>query len=157
LANAINITLAPDLVEKIDQAAGKGKRSNWIAEACRQALLPELHSGKLWYLAHPYTKPSPDWNVRECIDVGNKLIDAGYSIYAPIVMTHWFDKADGRPCEFWYEYDLALMERCDGCILSPGWDKSTGCTNEKKWFEAHGKPVLTLQEALSAPSPAVVR
>lgn len=99
-------------------------------------------SGMVWYLAHPYTHPSPAKNVERCIGIANHLLDAGFSIYAPIVMTHWLDVGKTRPAAFWYRFDEDLMAKCDGIILSPGWESSKGCVNEMKWFKERGLPVL---------------
>jgi hypothetical protein len=97
---------------------------------------------KLYYLAHPYTNPDPETNVRACVDIANDLIDDGYSVYAPIVMTHWLDVMVPRDHDFWLEYDETMMERCDGIILAGDWRSSKGCRHEYQYFIDHAKQVL---------------
>ena len=107
---------------------------------------------KLYYLAHPYSpKPniSETENVFKCINVANTLMDIGFHIYAPIVMTHWLHSLKFRPYTFWIEEDHVIMDRCDGIILSGFWKDSSGCLSEKKWFEDQGKEVLYYEDILS--------
>ncbi|KKM06958.1 hypothetical protein LCGC14_1738750 [marine sediment metagenome] len=109
-------------------------------------------SKKLYYLAHPYT---PDENmtemrnVVECINIANDLLDKGFHIYAPIIMTHWLHNKKNREYDFWVNEDRIIMERCNGIILSGKWDKSEGCVKEKEFFEEQYKEVLYYDEIIN--------
>ena len=102
-------------------------------------------SEKLWYVAHPYSAPTPELeaeNVDKCIAICNELLDKGYNLYAPIVMTHWFHVNKERSWKEWMELDKIFMDKCDGLILSGNWRLSKGCLVEKEYFEKQGKPVI---------------
>ena len=103
---------------------------------------------KLYYLAHPYDHSSktPTENVMNCIYIVNKLMDLGYHIYAPIVMTHWLHCDKPRTWEFWMHEDEHMMKRCDGIILADEWSRSKGCLKEKELFEEMGKEVLFYED-----------
>lgn len=104
---------------------------------------------KLYYVAHPYTPKdgvTEEDNVAHNIEVTNKLMDWGYHIYAPIIMTHYLHLAKYRDYKFWIEEDEVIMERCDGIILTGNWRQSSGCLGEKKFFEKRGKEVLFYRE-----------
>lgn len=105
----------------------------------------ENYTHKIYYLAHPYTRIGTHTearNVFNCIDIVNNLLDKGYHIYAPIIMTHWLHNMKNREYDFWVNEDRIIMERCDGIILSGDWDKSEGCVKEKEFFEEQYKEVL---------------
>jgi len=107
---------------------------------------------KLYYLAHPYSPKGEKTeivNVTNCINIANRLMDLGYHLYAPIVMTHWLHLAKNRDYTFWIEEDHVIMDRCDGIILSGDWEHSSGCLGEKKWFEEKGKEILFADECLN--------
>lgn len=119
------------------------------------------HEG-FWYFAHPYSAKKPDGsycleaeeaNFRLCCIRSARLILAGWRIYSPITATHPIHCASaeflaGQIHELWYEFDNAAIDQLgfSGIILAPGWEKSTGCRQEKERFEAAGKPVLYLCE-----------
>jgi len=109
---------------------------------------------KLYYLAMPYTSTSDKntelGHVFDCILVANVLLDLGYHIYAPIIMTHWLHGFKKRDYEFWMKEDKIMMEKCDGIILAGAWKKSKGCLREKEYLEAQGKEVLYYSDILNA-------
>jgi hypothetical protein len=106
----------------------------------------------LYYLAHPYTAKenrSVEDNVKHCIDVANDLMDRGYTLYVPIVMTHYLEMTKSREYQFWLNLDKRIMERCDGIILSGNWKESNGCLLEKRFCEKHKKEILFYKDIIT--------
>ena len=99
-------------------------------------------NNKIYYLAHPYSpqdgsliyspggKEQVKLNVDRSIEITNDLLDKGYLIFNPLTHSHSLDKHQHRKTEFWYDFDLLLLKRCDGIIMSPEWENSKGCMKE---------------------------
>ena len=49
-----------------------------------------------------------------------------------------------READFWYEYDLEILRKCDGIILCPGWEASKGCKKEREWAKILGLEIRQL-------------
>ena len=60
------------------------------------------------------------------------LLDAGFVIFNPLTHSHPLDKLQKRDPEFWYDFDLKFLNKCNGIIMSPGWGSSKGCILELK-------------------------
>jgi len=105
----------------------------------------KARSEKLFYLAHPYSGDEGG-NFELSNLRASKLIASGLNIYSPISHTHPLDQVQPQPWEVWLAMDKLFVNRCDGLILSPGWEHSRGCKQEKKWFEEQGKPVFLYTE-----------
>ena len=110
---------------------------------------------KLYYFAHPYTKYEDKGyvvteasNIQMCIDTVNILIDAGYNIYAPILITSQLHQYKKRDYDFWIEFDKIFMDRCDGIILAYLWELSKGCKIEKEFFEKQNKEILYARDLI---------
>jgi len=113
-----------------------------------------------WYLAHPYTCKDRDGRYIFEGEVANfylanlraaQLIDAGWKIYSPISHTHPIHAAypsfvGGQVHAPWYEYDNDFIRIVPfvGIILSPEWEGSSGCRDEKELFEQLGRKVMYL-------------
>lgn len=101
------------------------------------------------YIAGPYTNPDPVVNTREALDEADFLLDElGLERVTPIVphLTMFWHFNMPRDVDFWYQYDLAVLERCDVLYRIPG--ESTGADNEVKFAEGHGIPVWRDAESL---------
>ena len=124
--------------------ADEQKATSFIAGMVHEAANRELAKPEiaLYYLAHPYTLPSPEENVAHCIKVANHLIEQGYNIYAPIIMTHPLHIETERPYDFWMKFDEIMMNRCDRIIMAGDWEHSNGCAIEMEHFKKAGKPIL---------------
>jgi len=99
-----------------------------------------------YYLAHPYSD-DPAANVDLSIERTNKLLDLGIKVFNPLTHSHYLDLAQQRAATFWYEFDVAILDKMDGLILSPGWENSRGCILEYGWFQgaiAAGRPIVIL-------------
>jgi len=102
---------------------------------------------KLFYIAHPYSGNIEE-NMASVIEKTNELLDRGFKIICPLTHSHWLDLAKKRDPDFWYDLDIAIMEKCDGLILSPGWQESRGCILEYGYFMGQKKPVYLYEELI---------
>lgn len=121
----------------------------------------------LWYFAHPYTAKDPHGNYVSAAEDANfilanirasELLKRGYSVYSPISHTHPIHVAcpeflANHEHELWYEIDNHLIARVEfkGIILAPGWEESTGCCDERGWFEHHDKMILLYEDVIKEP------
>jgi hypothetical protein len=102
----------------------------------------------LVYIAAPYTRPDPVENTHLAIKVANELIDAG--LVTPVVphISLLWHLVTPRGLEFWYEYDLAILARCDAVYRLPG--ESTGADREVWFAEGRGLPVFFERDSLDS-------
>ena len=84
----------------------------------------------IYYVAHPYTGDNQK-NFQKVNDICNNLLDHGLIIFSPISMNHTLHQLKPRT-NFWYEYDLKLLNICDVIILCDDWKNSKGCMIEYK-------------------------
>ena len=98
-----------------------------------------IESKKLVYLAGPYTKPDPCENVNRTCSLATELIDLGFAPLIPHLTMLWH-VITPRPIEFWYDYDLQLVLRCDALLRIPG--ESTGADREVEFARQRGIPVV---------------
>jgi len=104
-------------------------------------------TGKLIYIAGPYTYPDPVRNTHRVIKVADDLIDNGFVPYIPHLTLLWHIVSPRQP-GFWYDYDYHLLKRCDAVLRIPG--ASMGADNEVKLAREHGIPVFESMEALNS-------
>lgn len=102
------------------------------------------------YVAGPYTSPDPVVNAHAACRVGTALFE--HTEWVPMVphTTLLWHIVTPRPVEFWYQLDLALMERCDAIVRLPG--ASVGADNELRVARE-----LKLKEVFFDDLPAVVQ
>ena len=67
------------------------------------------------YIAGPYTKGDVAQNVHNAIKVADELVELGHIPYIPH-LTHFWHLVSPRPYNFWTEYDMVWLEKCD-CVL----------------------------------------
>jgi hypothetical protein len=87
------------------------------------------------YIAGPYTIPEPIENTRKAIDVWKELQDLGFTAVVPhnTLLLHLVYP---ETPEFWYDYDLQLMYRCDCVLRMDG--ESYGADEEVRLAKKHG-------------------
>lgn len=95
------------------------------------------------YVSGPLSAPTGwEWeqNVRRAEEIGYFL---KYMEFAPVVPhtdDRFFHAHHERKLAL--EVDIALLSRCDGLLLIPGWEASEGAKDEAHYCDHHGIPVL---------------
>lgn len=90
------------------------------------------------YIAGPYTKGDVAQNVRNAILAADHLIGEGHVPYIPH-LTHFWHLLSPKPYEFWIDYDLLWLEKCDCILRLQG--ESAGADMEVVEATRLGKPV----------------
>lgn len=94
----------------------------------------------LVYVAGPYTWPDPETNVRRAVMVGEELEASGLvTAFVPHV-SHLWEQIAHHEVEHWYDYDLALLARCDAFLALPG--PSVGVCAERLFAASREIPVF---------------
>lgn len=95
------------------------------------------------YIAGKFTAPTA-WaiaeNIRHAERWGLEVAQLGAMPLIPHANTAHFHGL--KSAEFWYAGTLALLAKCDGALLIPGWHESMGARAEKEFAEARGIPVF---------------
>lgn len=79
------------------------------------------------YVAGPYTKGDVAVNVRNAMEAGIQLLEAGHQPYVPH-LTHFLHMHKPQPYVVWTELDNAYLPYCEAMICLPG--ESTGADAE---------------------------
>lgn len=103
----------------------------------------------LVYIAGPYANPDPVLNTR-------RAFEAGLAIYevsgCPVIVPHLTLLGHAmfpRDVEFWYEFDLAQLAKCDLMLRLPG--DSTGADREEQCALELGMPIwYSLEDMIEA-------
>lgn len=97
-------------------------------------------SGQLVYIAGPYTNGDPVKNTRDATAVGLHIFGrtgAGVIIPHLNLLAHAMFP---EPPEYWYEFDLRILERCTHLLRLPG--ESFGADREVERAHELGIPVF---------------
>lgn len=103
------------------------------------------------YIAVPYSQDKERGFETAC-RAAAALLKAGNVVYSPIALSHHVDRyLHGAPWELWKRQDFAMIDLCDvvAVVTLPGWEKSTGVTDEIRHAEERGLPVLYLPESFA--------
>ena len=89
----------------------------------------------LVYLAGPYSKGDVAQNVYNALRLADYIVQTGEAVpYVPH-LTHFWHMMFPQPYEWWLEYDLIWLEKCDALIRiageSGGADKEVVFANKK--------------------------
>lgn len=112
-----------------------------------------MEKTKVFYLASPYSHP--DSNVHEeryqaVMKHNAELFRAGIIAYSPIVYSHELSKKYSMPtdAEFWWFFNKAMMDRCDGLIvyMMTGWQESKGVLKEIEYAKEIGMTCVYHEE-----------
>ncbi len=77
---------------------------------------------KWCYIAAPYTVPDPVQNTHRVIKFAEKVIQKGYMPIIPHLTLLWH-AVTPKPAEFWYDYTMEIMKRCDMVIRLSGFSE----------------------------------
>jgi len=91
------------------------------------------------YVASPYTKGDVAVNVRANIEAANRIAEAGFIPFVPL-LTHFWHMLFPHPYEFWCEQDMEWLGRCDCIVRLPG--DSSGADAEVARARELGLPVF---------------
>jgi nucleoside 2-deoxyribosyltransferase len=102
----------------------------------------DLVGRPLIYVAAFYTA-NPAFGMRAAIDAWAALLALGFTPLVPHT-SFLLDVLYPHSPAFWYEYDLALLARCDAIYISDDalTDVSTGVADERTFALTHSIPVL---------------
>ncbi len=91
------------------------------------------------YIASPYTIGDVAVNVKNQMEMADKLMDLEFAPFVPLY-SHFQHMAHPRPYEDWIEIDLEWLKVCDCLLRLPG--ESKGADREVNEMLAMGKPVF---------------
>lgn len=91
------------------------------------------------YVAGPYTLGDVALNIRNAMEAGNRLIEAGYVPYIPH-LSHFQHMIYPQKYEKWLELHLEWVNVCDALIRLPG--ESKGADREVEYAQHIHKPVF---------------
>lgn len=91
------------------------------------------------YIAGPYSKPNPNHNTRQAIDLADTMLQDGLYPFLPH-LSHFWDTVSPRPYELWMAYDFVWVEACHALFRMPG--ESGGADRESAHAESLKIPVF---------------
>jgi hypothetical protein len=94
---------------------------------------------KLAYIAGAYRAPTPHeikQNIRMAEAVAIKYLQKGYAVICPHKNTALLDGV--IPDEEFLKMYLAILFRCDVCVMMDGWKKSEGARKEHEFASQNG-------------------
>ena len=86
---------------------------------------------KVIYVAGPFRAPSAwaiEQNVRRAEEWGLRVAEIGAMPLIPHANTRFFQGL--LPDEFFLDGTRELLRRCDGILMTPGWEESSGSRGE---------------------------
>lgn len=100
----------------------------------------------LVYVAGPYRSPEPVENTNGVIAFADRLHRTGHVTCVVPHLSMFWHLVRPHPVEYWLEYDLALLARCDALLRIPG--ESEGSDNEVLFAKGRGIPVFQCETEL---------
>ncbi len=91
------------------------------------------------YIAGPYTLGDVAVNVKDAIDAGVRVLDAGHAPFIPH-LSHFIHMNSPRDYQVWIDMDNAFVPVCNALIRLPG--KSSGADAEVALAEELNIPVF---------------
>ena len=106
---------------------------------------------KVIYLAGPFRGPD-HWAIWQNINRAAALALEVWKLGAACVCPHMnsFCFQGAAPDHVWLDGYLAILGKCDGILMTPDWQRSSGATAELRYAESHGLPVFLTLEDLAA-------
>ena len=107
-----------------------------------QILYDGLRDRPLVYVAAYYTA-NPAHGMAEAMRAWTELVDLGYLPYVPHT-SFLLDVVHPHSPEFWYEYDLGILKRCDMLYICDDerTDESSGVSLEIAYAHGRGIPIF---------------
>ncbi len=112
-------------------------------------MIEGLKNHGMIYLATPYTKypGGIDEAFEKAAKVSAALIEAGLSVYSPIVHSHpiaTYGEIDHHNLAIWLPFNEAMMKRSDALVVVKmfTWEGSVGIAHEIQYFSNNKKPIL---------------
>lgn len=106
--------------------------------------ISELSRDGFWYLASPYSDPSPDVRVYRaaCVVIAaGDLAKKELPVYSPIASWHIASGVRDLPtdADWWRKINLPFMQKAKGLIVLTldGWKDSKGVRMEMEYFAAY--------------------
>lgn len=100
----------------------------------------------LIYIAGPYTKPDPVVNTRRAMELGFEIHALGGVPHIPH-LTLFMHFLQPRDIDFWYDYDLDMLEHCHAVYRFMG--VSTGADKEVAAAHSLGVQVFVEEDGLA--------
>ena len=91
------------------------------------------------YVAGPYTQGHMCQNIRNALDVAEKLVAKGLTPFIPH-LSHFWHLVHPHEREFWLKYDKEWLRTCDAFIRLPGF--SPGADEEEALAKELGLVIL---------------
>lgn len=102
----------------------------------------------LVYIASPYTLPEPVENAHNVIRIADRLQETQFiTAYVPHLTLLW-QLVCPHEYDWWTDYDLAVLNRCDALLRLPG--VSPGADNEVEFAKEREIPVFFHEAELVA-------
>lgn len=107
------------------------------------------------YVAGPYTS-DPEANVRNAIDVADKVWRAGLTPFVPH-LSHFWDalSKEGRDYDDWMRWCFMILDCINSVVLLRIPGESAGADAEVEFAKRHNIPVFTCLETLISTYPVV--
>ena len=114
------------------------------------------------FVSTPYT--SETWsgvkdNILDAEILSIQLIAKGWAVITPAKNTAMYEKYEallgGKGYDFWLEFYLTILEKCDAIILSKKWKNSNGARGEYKHAKKLGISIFFEEEGI--PKPEVLK
>jgi len=100
---------------------------------------------KIVLIAGPYYSGGDpekiEYNIRHAEKYAIALANRNIGFFCPHLHTSHFEAKANAPEEFYKELDMVIYDRaCDGVVLIPGWENSSGARNEERRATERGIP-----------------
>lgn len=99
------------------------------------------------FITGPYTNGDVAQNVKNAMDMANRLIELGFAPFCPH-LTHFLHMNNWQPYEKWIMIDKAFLKCCDAIIILQTDIPSKGSKEEVSYATELGIPVFR-EESLS--------
>jgi hypothetical protein len=97
------------------------------------------------YIAGPYTEGDQVLNLRRVLQLGEDLVEAGFTPFLPH-LSHFWHLVHPHKKEFWMRWDIEWLKRCEVLFRLPG--RSEGAQIEMEIAEKLEIPIVYSIEQL---------